>query len=113
MEARHQITPAGPTMFDLCQRPAMATWKKTRARRPLALMSPGCVAASHFRNPQALRGYLELHIEQGPILVSRGLPVGIVTGIRGNRRLPQGDMRIPARLRDHCVTMRYFWFPSW
>lgn len=39
-----------------------------------------------LRNPQALRGYLELHIEQGPILVSRDLPVGIVTGIRGNRR---------------------------
>lgn len=33
-----------------------------------------------------LRGYLELHIEQGPVLVSRDLPVGVVTGIRGNRR---------------------------
>lgn len=30
--------------------------------------------------------YLELHIEQGPILVERDLPVAVVTGIRGNIR---------------------------
>jgi beta-ureidopropionase / N-carbamoyl-L-amino-acid hydrolase len=30
--------------------------------------------------------WLELHIEQGPVLVARQLPVGIVTGIRGNVR---------------------------
>lgn len=32
-------------------------------------------------------GYIELHIEQGPVLENRGLPVGIVTGIRGSARL--------------------------
>lgn len=37
-------------------------------------------------DPARLRGYLELHIEQGPLLVSRALPLGIVTGIRGNLR---------------------------
>lgn len=31
-------------------------------------------------------GYLELHIEQGPVLEARGVPVGIVTGIRGAAR---------------------------
>jgi beta-ureidopropionase / N-carbamoyl-L-amino-acid hydrolase len=31
-------------------------------------------------------GWLELHIEQGPVLVARDMPVGIVTGIRGNIR---------------------------
>jgi len=30
--------------------------------------------------------FFELHIEQGPVLVRKGLPVGIVTGIRGNLR---------------------------
>ncbi|BCH31288.1 Zn-dependent hydrolase [Mesorhizobium sp. L-8-10] len=30
-------------------------------------------------------GYLEAHIEQGPILESLGIPVGIVTGIQGKR----------------------------
>ena len=32
-------------------------------------------------------GYVELHIEQGPVLENRGLAVGIVTGIRGSARL--------------------------
>ncbi len=30
--------------------------------------------------------YVELHIEQGPVMVSRDLPTAIVTGIRGNIR---------------------------
>ncbi|MBR8238820.1 hydantoinase/carbamoylase family amidase [Burkholderia sp. AU42008] len=36
-----------------------------------------------------LRGahaYLELHIEQGPVMVARDLPVAVVSGIRGNIR---------------------------
>ncbi|WP_270936363.1 Zn-dependent hydrolase [Falsiroseomonas oryzae] len=31
--------------------------------------------------------FLELHIEQGPVLDAEGVPVGIVTGIPGSRRL--------------------------
>ncbi|MGG5807781.1 Zn-dependent hydrolase [Falsiroseomonas sp. CW058] len=31
--------------------------------------------------------FLELHIEQGPVLEAEGIPVGIVTGIPGSRRL--------------------------
>lgn len=34
----------------------------------------------------AMAGWLELHIEQGPILVAEDRPVAIVTGIRGNIR---------------------------
>ena len=33
-----------------------------------------------------IRLFLELHIEQGPVLVERGVPVASVTGIRGNIR---------------------------
>ena len=40
-----------------------------------------------YLDPKRIRGYLELHIEQGPVLEHRGLPVGVVTGIRGNSRL--------------------------
>ena len=36
--------------------------------------------------PARVRCFLELHIEQGPILEDRGLAVGVVTGIRGNVR---------------------------
>jgi N-carbamoyl-L-amino-acid hydrolase len=38
------------------------------------------------RPPGTLRGYLEVHIEQGPILLERGLPVGVVTSIAGSAR---------------------------
>ena len=38
------------------------------------------------RQPQTLRGYLEVHIEQGPQLLERDLPVGIVTSIAGVAR---------------------------
>lgn len=34
----------------------------------------------------AVAAYLELHIEQGPVMVARGWPVAAVTGIRGNVR---------------------------
>jgi len=37
-------------------------------------------------DPSRCHGFLELHIEQGPVLVERGLPVGVVTGIRGSAR---------------------------
>jgi len=33
-----------------------------------------------------IAGYIELHIEQGPVLVERGLPLAAVSGIRGNLR---------------------------
>lgn len=33
-----------------------------------------------------IKAYLELHIEQGPVMVARQLPVAVVSGIRGNIR---------------------------
>ena len=38
------------------------------------------------RRPEELAGYVEVHIEQGPVLDDRGLPVGVVTGIAGQTR---------------------------
>ncbi|GLS25713.1 allantoate amidohydrolase [Marinibactrum halimedae] len=37
-------------------------------------------------NPDQLLGFWEIHIEQGPVLESLDLPVGVVTGIAGARR---------------------------
>jgi hydantoinase/carbamoylase family amidase len=39
------------------------------------------------RTSEKTAAYLELHIEQGPVLESKGLPVGIVTAISGATRL--------------------------
>ena len=33
-----------------------------------------------------IKAYLELHIEQGPVMVARQLPLAVVSGIRGNVR---------------------------
>jgi N-carbamoyl-L-amino-acid hydrolase len=50
--------------------------------------------AQHRRHldPAALRCFLELHIEQGPLLERDGFAVGIGTGIPGNFRFP--DARV-------------------
>jgi allantoate deiminase len=46
---------------------------------------PEDVAGSR-RRPGELLGYMEVHIEQGPVLDEAGLPVGVVTGIAGQTR---------------------------
>lgn len=38
-------------------------------------------------NPEHVLGYFEAHIEQGPVLEKRGVPVGIVEAIAGQSRL--------------------------
>jgi N-carbamoyl-L-amino-acid hydrolase len=38
------------------------------------------------RKAEDLLGFVEVHIEQGPVLLERGLPVGVVTAIAGSSR---------------------------
>ena len=55
-----------------------------------ALASFGCGGeslASAARRPGEVLGFLEAHIEQGPVLEAEGLPVGIVTAIAAQKRL--------------------------
>ncbi|HEY0585857.1 MAG TPA: allantoate amidohydrolase [Pseudoduganella sp.] len=42
--------------------------------------------AAIARDPADLLGFVEVHIEQGPVLLERGLPVGVVTSIAGSKR---------------------------
>jgi beta-ureidopropionase / N-carbamoyl-L-amino-acid hydrolase len=44
-------------------------------------------AGTRVLGPDNVAAYLELHIEQGPVLDAEEIPVGIVTGIPGSRRL--------------------------
>lgn len=39
------------------------------------------------REPEGIKAYIELHIEQGPILESLDLPIGVVQGVVGLSRL--------------------------
>lgn len=55
------------------------------AMRALGL-DPDAIASA-ARKPGEVLGYLELHIEQGPMLERAGLPVGVVTAISGASRL--------------------------
>jgi N-carbamoyl-L-amino-acid hydrolase len=48
----------------------------------MGLSEDGLFAAR--RDPATIAGFLELHIEQGPVLEASGIQIGIVTGIRGN-----------------------------
>ncbi len=48
---------------------------------------PDAVGAGRpYLDPARYKHYLELHIEQGPVLEGRGFPVGVVTAIRGATR---------------------------
>ena len=46
---------------------------------------PEALAAAR-RSPEELLGYLEVHIEQGPVLDDARLPLGVVTAIAGQTR---------------------------
>ncbi len=43
-------------------------------------------AQQPLMDPKSIVGYLELHIEQGPLLIEKKLPAAAVSGIRGNIR---------------------------
>ncbi len=43
-------------------------------------------AGERFLEPASVAAYIELHIEQGPVMTARDLPVAVVTGLRGNIR---------------------------
>lgn len=49
-------------------------------------LEPSEISAAAY-DPEVVLGYLEVHLEQGPILQTKGLPIGIVTSIVGQSRL--------------------------
>ena len=73
-------------------------------------------------DPDRLLGYLEAHIEQGPVLEEKNLPVGIVEAIAGQSRyrfifngLASHAGATPMQLRrDVCARRRssYWWWSS-
>ena len=57
--------------------------------RRQALIDFGCnptAIKQEARDPSTLLGYIEMHIEQGPVLEAERLPVGVVTAINGVTR---------------------------
>lgn len=58
----------------------------TRAQALADFGAPRGDVAEEARNPAHVLGYIEAHIEQGPVLEDRDLPVGVVTAINGATR---------------------------
>ena len=62
-------------------------------------LTPASILAAR-RDPRSLAGYLELHIEQGPVLERAGVPIGVVSAIAGRH-----SMQVVFRGRsDHAGT---------
>ncbi len=71
---------------------------------------PAAIDGAARRRQQVL-GYVEMHIEQGPVLEVAGLPVGVVTSINGSTRLEvslSGEAghagTVPIELRRDALT---------
>ncbi|MCZ2498712.1 hydantoinase/carbamoylase family amidase [Xylophilus sp. Kf1] len=101
-----QVTPAD---LDLKQRGSGETLAAGMAR---AGADVGAIRAGQVLfDPSRVRAYLELHIEQGPVMVARALPLAVVSGIRGNVRhnrvLCHGDAQhsgvVPRWLRHDAM----------
>jgi allantoate deiminase len=78
--------------------------KLSEALRKHGLDPDKVARAAHARN--TVLGYVELHIEQGPVLQSEDIPVGVVTSIIGQTRAkltfsgsPNHAGTVPMRLR--------------
>jgi beta-ureidopropionase / N-carbamoyl-L-amino-acid hydrolase len=68
---------------------------------------PDAVAAGAGRlGPANTAAYVEVHIEQGPVLDAEEIPVGIVTGIPGSRRLR--DARVLGEYNHSGATPRRY-----
>jgi allantoate deiminase len=70
----------------------------------------GAVAGAASRRDERLLGYVEVHMEQGPVLERRGAPVGVVSGIAGATRaevrftgLAGHAGTVPMALRRDCA----------
>ena len=69
--------------------------------------------SGHLGNIQALvrdarqyRGFVEVHIEQGPVLNERDLPLGVVSGINGVMRLTGTALGVACHAGTTPMTMR-------
>lgn len=67
--------------------------------------------AQAAHDPDDTAGYVELHIEQGPVLENENLPVGVVTAISGQTRAwihvksaPNHAGTVPMTLRNDALT---------
>jgi len=59
------------------------------------------------RDPARIAGFIEVHIEQGPVLLERGLPLGVVTSIAGSVRMTASVLGQASHAGTTPMTMRH------
>src|SRR5262249_15641413 len=68
-------------------------------------VDPDRIDATPLIAPERIKAYIELHIEQGPLLETVDCPLGIATALRGNIRYPfarcRGDYAHSAAVPRH------------
>ncbi|HEX5194969.1 MAG TPA: Zn-dependent hydrolase [Solirubrobacteraceae bacterium] len=74
---------AGRLTAEMLQTPRSGREAMLDALRRQGLTEEGLLSGAR-RDPATIAAFLELHIEQGPVLERAGAQIGIVTGIRGN-----------------------------
>lgn len=74
------------TEDDLAQKHAVTGRALRDCMRDAGAAVKRIAAGEVLLDPATIFAWLELHIEQGPVLIARKLPVAAVTGIRGNVR---------------------------
>ncbi|MEO6362982.1 MAG: 2-oxo-4-hydroxy-4-carboxy-5-ureidoimidazoline decarboxylase [Caldimonas sp.] len=62
------------------------------AMREAGLPATAAAIGALKRDPARYLGFIEVHVEQGPVLTDLGLPLGVVTSINGGRRFA-GEVR--------------------
>jgi allantoate deiminase/N-carbamoyl-L-amino-acid hydrolase len=77
------------------------------AMRAAGLPATEASIAALRRDPARTLGYVEIHIEQGPVLLERGLPLGIVTSIAGGVRLSAVVDGVASHAGTTPMTMRH------
>ena len=75
----------------LAQRDADGTTMK-EAMRHAGLPATAAAIKALRRDPKHYLGFVEVHVEQGPVLAELGLPLGVVTSINGGVRFA-GEVR--------------------
>jgi beta-ureidopropionase / N-carbamoyl-L-amino-acid hydrolase len=70
-----------PALLDQCDTAGVTM----RAAMTSAGHDPAAIAGI-ARDPASLLGFVEVHIEQGPVLLGQGLALGVVTAIAGSSR---------------------------
>ena len=66
--------------------PASINARTATAAAPATIASEAAIASAAYTRDEAA-GYVEVHIEQGPVLETRNLPLGVVKAIVGQTYL--------------------------